>query len=281
MSALRARLAGRRPDRGGSPLYFMHIMKTGGTALTSALARLSQNAHAGANLTEVFLDQFMQRVPSGWADIGFVTGHIPWEARALLPPATRTVTVLREPVSRSLSHYWQLSINPDVHAECPGFSLEEYVESPRWNTLCRNYQARQLAHRIDLANAGKTYSPAERFAQLGPPFPPEHQYPLQSLFDCSPLTVSDAELERRALDALSEIEFVGVTEHLDALYSQIAEGVWGLHELPLLGRENTSPDRPHRSNTSDDLIRRIEEMTRVDQALYEAALRRSPVEAAD
>ena len=79
--------------------------------------------------------------------------------------------MLRDPVDRSLSHYWQLSINPDVQAESPGFSLEEFVESPRWNTLCRDYQARQLAHRVDLANAGKTYAPAVRFASLGPPFP--------------------------------------------------------------------------------------------------------------
>jgi hypothetical protein len=280
MNGLRTRLARvrdrRRPDRGAAPLYFMHIMKTGGTTLSTVLARLSDRASAGTSITEVFLDQFVQRGPKGWNDVGFVTGHLPWEARGLLPPATRTVTVLRDPVDRSLSHYWQLSINPDVLAESPGFSLEEYVESPRWNTLCRDYQARQLAHRIDLANAGKTYAPAERFASLGPPFPREHQYPLQSLFDCSPMTLSGSDLERVALQSLSEIEFVGVTDRLAALYSQIAEGVWGRNELPLLGRENTSPDRPRRATISADLLRRIEEMTVVDQALYEAARKRAP-----
>jgi len=92
------------------------------------------------------------------------------------------------------------------------------------------------------------------------------------------MTLSGAELERAALQSLSEIEFVGVTEHLDALYSQVAEGVWGLHELPLLGRENTSPDRPRRATISGDLLRKIESMTVVDRALYEAARRRAPVE---
>jgi hypothetical protein len=90
------------------------------------------------------------------------------------------------------------------------------------------------------------------------------------------MTLSGSDLERAALQSLSEIEFVGVTEHLDALYSQVAEGVWGLHELPLLGRENTSPDRPRRATISADLLRRIEEMTVVDRALYEAAKRRAP-----
>jgi hypothetical protein len=283
MNRLRTRLARvrehqrlERRARTGSPLYFMHIMKTGGTAFTSALTRLCDGAHAGPSVTDMFLDQFVLRDPKQWSDVGFVTGHLPWEARALLPSGTRAVTVLRDPVDRSLSHYWQLSINPDVLAESPGFSLEEYVESPRWNTLCRDYQARQLAHRVDLANVGKTYEPAERFASLGPPFPREHQYPLQSLFDCSPLTLTGSDLERAALHSLSEIEFVGVTEHLDALYSQVANGVWGLRELPVLGRENTSPDRPRRATISAELRRRIEEMTVVDQALYEAARLRSP-----
>jgi hypothetical protein len=254
----------------------MHIMKTGGTSLTTALANLCGVANAGASLTEVFLDQFVQHDRRRWNEVGFVTGHLPWEVHELLPRATRSVTVVRDPVARSLSHYWQLSINPEVIAESPDFSLEEYVESPRWNTLCREYQARQLAHRVDIAHAGKTYAPAERFASLGPPFPPEHQYPLQSLFDCSPLTLNGAELERAALHSLSEIEFVGVTEHLGELYSRVAGAVWSLRELPLLGRENSSPDRPRRENVSADLVRRIEEMTAVDHAIYEAALRRAP-----
>ena len=90
------------------------------------------------------------------------------------------------------------------------------------------------------------------------------------------MNLSGAELEKAALRSLSEVEFVGVTEHLGELYSHVAEAVWSLRELPLLGRENSSPDRPRRSNVSAALVRRIEEMTSVDQAIYEAALRRAP-----
>ena len=283
MSRVRARLArvlDRRRDQPqpstGSPLYFMHIIKTGGTALTTALARLGAEAHAGASVTEIFLDQFVLRESEQWSDVGFVTGHLPWEARALLPRSTRALTVLRDPVDRTLSHYWQLSINPEVLVESPDFSIEEFVESPRWNTLCRDYQARQLAHRVDLANAGKTYAPAERFAELGPPFPREHAYPLQSLFDCSPMILSGSDLERAARHSLSEIEFVGVTEQLDALYRQVALAIWAVEEPPQLGRENTSPDRPRRATVSAGLLRSIEEMNTVDRALYEAARDRAP-----
>jgi hypothetical protein len=277
-NAVRARMSRAVKARRGPrpPLYFVHIMKTGGTALATALAHLNNAANAGTSVTEIFLDQFVLRDPNEWREVGFVTGHLPWEARELLPPATRTLTVLRDPVDRTLSHYWQLSVNPAVHAESPDFSLEEFVESPRWNTLCRDYQARQLAHRVDLANAGTTYVPAERFAGLGPPFPTEHQYPLQSFFDCSPLTLTGATLERAALASLSEIEFVGVTEELDALYREVAARIWSVDDPPMLGRENPSHDRPRRATLSSELLRRIEEMTAVDHALYEAAQRRSP-----
>jgi hypothetical protein len=278
MNRVRTRLA-RVLDRkreNAAPLYFMHIMKTGGTALTTALARLCADANGGPSVTEIFLDQFVAHDRARWGEVGFVTGHLPWEARVLLPPATRTLTVLRDPVDRTLSHYWQLSINPEVTAESPGFSLEEFVESPRWNTLCRDYQARQLAHHVDLAHAGTTYAPAERFASLGPPFPAQHMYPLQSFFDCSPLLLGGSDLERAALHALSEIEFVGVTEHLDALYHRVAQQVWSVADPPALGRENTSPDRPRRATIPADLLHRIEDMTVVDRALYEAAAARAP-----
>lgn len=253
----------------------MHIMKTGGTALTTALARINDSAHRGASVTEIFLDQFVQRDREQWRETGFVTGHLPWEARELLPPETRALTVLRDPVDRTLSHYWQLSVNPDVHAESPGFSLEEFVGSPRWNTLCHDYQARQLAHRVDLAHAGTAYDPAARFASLGPPFPAEHQYPLQSYFDCSALTLMGADLERAALDALSKIEFVGVTEQLDGLYRDVARQVWAVADPPVLGHENPSSDRPRRATVSAALLRTIEDMTAVDRALYDAARARA------
>ena len=278
VSRLQSRVAralrGRDANPRRAPLYFLHIMKTGGTALTTALAS-TNNAHASISVTDLFLDEFVVRDRVQWRDVGFVTGHLPWEARALLPADTRTLTVLRDPVDRTLSHYWQLSVNSDVLAESPGFSLEEFVDSPRWNTLCINYQARQLAHRVDLANAGTTFSPAERFASLGPPFPAEHQYPLQSLFDCSPLTLTGPELERAALESLAAIEFVGVTEHLDDLYRDVVRAVWGDSELPRLGRENPSHDRPRRATLSVPLLARIEEMTAVDRLLYDTARARA------
>jgi hypothetical protein len=259
-----------------TPLYFMHIMKTGGTAFNAAMEQCAAELARPVECQgPVFLDDFVRLDARRLRDIGFLTGHLPYEIREMLLARTQVVTVLRDPVERTLSHYWQMHRQPPVLEESPSFCLEEFVESPRWNTLVVNYQARQLAHRIGIAGAGAAYDPAARFASLGAPFPPEHEYPLQSYFDCSPLEMSGAELERAARHVLDAIEFVGVTEELDALFADVVAW-WGCDPAPSLGHENASPERPHRDSIPPSLLRRIEECTEVDRALYEYALLRAP-----
>jgi hypothetical protein len=179
---------------------------------------------------------------------------------------------LRDPVERTLSHYAHLRRNPAVLAEAPDFSLDDFLESPRWNTLARDYQARQLVHEVELAGAGTEFSPAERFRGLGPPFPPEHELPLQSFFDCSPLSVAPDELPESALERLESIEFVGVTERLDGLFARVARA-WGFDDPGSLPRLQVSPDRLSRAELPPRLVERIEEATAIDRELYRLALR--------
>ncbi len=259
-----------------APIYFMHIMKTGGTAFNAAIERCA------AGLTRpiecagpMLLDQFVHLDERRLREIGFLTGHLPYEIREKLPARTQVVTVLRDPVERTLSHYWEVQQQAAVREESPNFSIEEFVDSPRWNTLVVNYQARQLAHRIGIASAGVGDDAAVRFASLGSPFPPEHPYPLQSYFDCSPLELSGSALERAARHALDAIEFVGVTEQLEALFADVVAR-WGCDPAPPLGHENAAPQRPHREAIPASLVRRIEACTEVDRALYEYARLRAP-----
>jgi hypothetical protein len=255
----------------------MHIMKTGGTAFHAAMKRCAAElARPVECVGPIFLDEFVRLDARRVRDIGFLTGHLPYEVREMLPARTQVVTVLRDPVERTLSHYWEVQQQAAVRAESPNFSIEEFVESPRWNTLVVNYQARQLAHRIGLAGAGVEYDPAVRFASLGSPFPAEHPYPLQSYFDCSPLELSGVALERAARHVLDAIEFVGVTEQLGALFTDVVAW-WGCDPAPDLGHENAAPHRPNRETIPASLVRRIEACTEVDRALYEYARLRAPV----
>jgi hypothetical protein len=246
-------------------------MKTGGTSITSGLHEL---VSPRPTLTGIFLDNLVSIPRDMLERMTLVSGHLGYEARKLLPSRFATCVVLRDPVERTLSHYAHLRRNPAVVAEAPDFSLEAFLASPRWRTLAHNYQARQLVHEIGLANGWTDHSRAERFRSLGPPFPPEHELPLQSFFDCSPLSVDIGELLGRALERLESIEFVGVTERLAALIAEVARA-WGFDDPGPAPRLQIAPERPSREELPHRLLRKIEAATAIDRELYEFALRRA------
>jgi hypothetical protein len=253
------------------PLFVLHIMKTGGTSL---IAGLREIAAARPVVTEIFLDHLVSIPRTQLEEATLVAGHLGYEAKRLLPERFMTCVVLRDPVDRTLSHYAHIRRDPSVQAEAPNLSLEEFVDSPRWRTLVHDYQARQLVHEIGLAGAGLEYDPAERFKSLGAPFPPIHEFPLQSFFDCSPIELSPDTLYDLAQERLASIELVGVTDRLDEVYERAARA-WGLeYPSPLPHLQVTGP-RLQRADVSRDLVAKIEAATEVDRALYELAARRS------
>ena len=257
----------------GPPVFVLHIMKTGGTSLVEGLRALASPRPC---LTGIFLDELVLMPRYVLERVPLVAGHLGYEALALLPSEFVTCVVLRDPVERTLSHYGHLRLNAEVIAECPDFSLEQFVHSPRWRTLCSNYQARQLVHEIGLGGAWVDFSPEDRFRSLGPPFPPEHRLPLQSYFDCSPLSLGADELLVRARERLAAIEFVGVSDHLDALSASLAHA-WGRQDPPPLQRLQVGEDRLRADDVPRTLLDAIREETAVDRALYEEALSRSPM----
>ena len=257
----------------GPPVFFLHIMKTGGTSLVEGLRAVASPRPC---LFEIFLDDLVSLPRHVLEQVPLVAGHLGYEARTLLPAQFVTCVVLREPLERTLSHYGHLRGNPDVIAECPDFSLEQFVHSLRWRTLCSNYQARQLVHEIGLSGAWVNFSPEDQYRTLGPPFPPEHRLPLQSYFDSSPLALGADELLVRARERLAAIEFVGVTEQLDALAASVAHA-WGTQTPPPLPRLQVGEERLLADDVPRPLLDAIREATAVDRALYEEARRRSPV----
>lgn len=254
------------------PVYFLHIMRTGGTALSTGLRDLLGHRRC---LTDIFMDHLVALPPYVFEHASLVAGHLSYEAVEVLPPGFAVVTVLRDPVERTLSHYAKVRQDPEVLAENPGLSLEEFVASPRWRTLVENYQARHLVHRAGLAGAWREFSPQDRYQALGPLFPPVHSLPLQSVFDSTPLSVPPDRLESAALARLDEIEFVGVTEELDGAFAKVA-AAWGVDDPPRLPRLHAFDSRARAGDLPPSVVETIVEANQVDMALYEAARKRAP-----
>jgi hypothetical protein len=245
----------------------LHIMKTGGTSLVDGLRSLVSPRPC---LTEILLDDLVSVPDYVLEHVPLVAGHFGYEGRKVLPSRFATCVVLRDPVERTLSHYAHLRRDPEVMAHYPDLSLEEFLRSPRWRTLFNNYQARQLVHEVRLDRAWVDFSPEDEFRRLGPPFPPEHHLPLQSLFDCAPLRHEPEELLARALERLDTIEFVGVTEHLDGLFASVARS-WGIDDPPPLPTLQVGHGRPAAGDVPRRLIEIIREDTAVDSAVYDRA----------
>ena len=259
--AFRTRLR-RQFDRAGeSPgqprLVFLHIMKVGGTSLSDTFQRWMAPDRSRVH---VYMDDLVMTPLPILAQFRFIAGHIPYAALPLIPGSYSTLCVLRDPYSRTISHFTHLR---QVRARYRDVTLEEFVTSDEFDVPSGNYQARQLAHEMNPVEAWRSYSPELLYQARGGD--PLAEYPLQSLFDSLPVGYPDDALLGRAKDNLTQIDFVGATEDLDTVGSAIAK-LFGA-QAEQIPRLNTSP--PIDAREIDSRIRRrIDERTAVDRELY-------------
>jgi hypothetical protein len=257
---------GTAARRMAQPLCFLHTMKTAGTSLRHALGEL---AAPWPCLAELFVDDLVC-APSPLLDHAmFIAGHLPYEALDLLPPGLAVCTVVRDPVERTLSHLAHLNSRVLAERGQEGISVEEFVWSPLYHPLWQNYQARQLVHRIGLRDAWRSFSPAEQAQERGIGGP-DAEYPLQSLFDSTPLTLTGDALAVAALERLDSIEFVGTTERLDSLVARVA-AFWHRPAPAQVPFEGASASRVEAAHLSGSLLAAVKTGTAADAALYERA----------
>lgn len=92
-------------------IAFVHIPRTGGGSATSAISRAYGRAKSSGNvqLSAEKTHRLLQRIsaePSAWSGRA-LADHVPYGLYArYLPPDTRYITFLRDPVERVLSHYY-------------------------------------------------------------------------------------------------------------------------------------------------------------------------------
>ncbi len=252
----------------GSPLVFLHTMKVGGTSL----GQLAANAVGpGGAVLDLFLDELVTTPAVRLAAADFVAGHLPYSALTLLPKGSQSMTVLRDPIERSLSHYRHLLRVDRLTSALDGeLTLERFAFSDEFAIVAGNYQARHLAHEIDLDGAWVRYSPPQRHQLLGGR--PGEPYPLQSLFDMEAVGMSSNELYALARDNLDQVDHVGTTERLDDLGAYLADRFNA--QAAAVPRLNVSPPMA-RDELSDRIWKRLDERTQIDRALYDEAVRRS------
>lgn len=130
--------------------FFVHVMKTGGTTVRALFdanhdKRHLYPCHLDDPIVKAKIDpQFIRGLsPERLDEIHIYSAHIPAYAREFVPHPTRSLTVLREPVARTIS--W-LRQNQRIHS--PDATLEQIydVEAAR-RGYADNHQSRLFGAR--------------------------------------------------------------------------------------------------------------------------------------
>jgi hypothetical protein len=182
------------------PLFFVHVMKTGGTTFRHRLVREfgAESVFPCAKLDPPELGPNVQvgylssASPDRLVRIKAFSGHYPFFATELVPRSPRVLTILRDPVERTISYLKQ-------HHRDRGLGSERSLESIydlEWHRLLHmhNYQVRVFASTADEG--------------------------IQSVLHW--LDIDDRRM-KIAKEHLDRVEFLGLTEHSDEFVSRVVE----------------------------------------------------------
>lgn len=236
-------MTGADRARSAHRFFFLHMQKTGGTSLFLRLPRVFGGAGVYPNDTDgdpvtvapqLSTDVLLQRWAVRRHEIGIVAGHFPLCTTELLGEEFRVLTVLREPVERTLSY---LRHHRQTTPTDRDTSLEAiYEDDFRFHGMIHDHMVKMLAMNVDEMTAG-----------------------LLTRLDCT-----EAHLAR-AKERLDAIEVVGLLERFDEFWAELEQRLgWDLNDVAHANR-SAPVDAPA------SLRRRIAEDNALDVALYEHA----------
>jgi Galactose-3-O-sulfotransferase len=141
-----------RASRRGPLTVFVHIPKTAGTTLTGVLrgnfpaggVRTIGNVFHGAGGVDAGpVVKLRESGPVVTRDIYLLGGHLPFGVHQYLPSDTRYLTFLRDPVERTLSHYYRLLTVRKRNPIPEGMTFEQVLGGGEY--LYDNLQTRMLS----------------------------------------------------------------------------------------------------------------------------------------
>jgi hypothetical protein len=252
-------------------IFFVHIMKTGGVTLTNLLRGHFGEAvyppiEARSPLMKTEPTHLLGLPVEQREQFSVYSVHMPaWVAEAVAP-GFHTVTVLREPVARTVSHLRQIAGIGWAPRD-----LEAIWDDPDWRLRLTDYQTRLLA----TDRPSSTLSPDQE-ALLAEMLAAHNrevvrrdlQGSLRTFYATAIATRAPLgpDALKRAERRLRDFDVVGVTERLELVAERLA-GLIGI-EPPALGRDNVASDR---RPVPTSFLRRLEHDLTLDLELYETA----------
>lgn len=226
-------------------VWFLHIPRTGGTSFFEILTRGFPASAVLEGGDRPRLAEDLRAMPrEELARYRLLSGHHDASITALPDRVPRFVTMLREPVARSMSYYRMLRRTPrhPLHALACGSTLREFLEHPDGGGADADRQTHELAGAVDGAPAGPGGS------------------------------LRGAALLELARERLEELAFFGLRERFEESV-RLLEATFGwepTHPLPHL---NSSGATNHPLRLDARELELAQERNRLDLELYRFARR--------
>lgn len=256
------------------PLYFWHIPKTAGMSLWAFLEQCagSERVYAAHLLPDLVHDAAAGRLGGA----GVYRGHFADAPLRLVPEPLRVVTVLRDPVARSLSHLAHVHRAADhpLHerVRAHGDDVDRLLGDRVLRRMLQDYQCRYL---------GTPFVP-----RRGPEdeetwvVPPSDALRAQMHFEMAPLPPR-RRLVPAALARLARIPLVGVVERLPDLLRTVArDRGWPVPQsTPHVNTRSSAQEHLRPELLTPGQLASLRSLTRGDEVLWQVARARAAVTA--
>lgn len=223
-----------------APVVFIHIPKTGGMTLYSMIRDIYKPSELHKiNPAMESLEKYRHLHQDRKDKVKVIYGHMDYRVRESLPPNSRYVTLMRNPVERVISHYHYVrrTANDPLWELAMRSSLDDWVA--RCNLLeMDNGQTRRLLGSTESVRFG------ECTAEM---------------------------LERARHNVQQNFALVGITERFDETYGLMSK----LFDWPIkrYQPQNVAQQRSSINEIPVRTIRLIEKFNALDMELYEHASR--------
>lgn len=248
----------------GDQIYFLHIAKTAGTSFRSLIdTQFKPEEIAPFYLTHELAEWIKHHKTEKLRNYRLIRGHMGWTPVTYLEAMPHVITMLRDPVARTVSHYRHI-IREENHWMYPAFkrrrvTIEEFLEYPPARRLITNFQTRNLAETWSLQenymdDAGRMMEPS-----------------LGRLMAYGSVSLEEPDLFMLAQERFTQCAFVGVTDRFDESMARFDKQFNWRQQSTSVPKLNRAPEEEIK--LAPETRRKIEELTQLDRALYEIGIK--------